>query len=290
VLLTNSREAGRETMREIERLLEILPTADHARKAWESFGEVIVAESDAEMVAHRRRDRQRARAGDDRRSRLFPANMTNYGALFLGNRTNVSYGDKVIGTNHTLPTKKAARYTGGLWVGKFLKTCTYQKVLTDEAAALIGEYCAAGCARSKALPGTANRPTSACAAMAGATCPMPGRRTQRTDAGRDDEMTDLPRTPSFRLDGKRALLSLEPDAASGWLLPPRWPKPGPNGDAGRTHRVRDRGRRRRNRRLATAATLDVTDLAAVREFFADRPAFHVLVNNAGTNRPAPMWE
>jgi sulfopropanediol 3-dehydrogenase len=101
--------------------------------------------------------------------------MTNYGALFLGARTNVSYGDKVIGTNHTLPTKKAARYTGGLWVGKFLKTCTYQKVLTDEASALVGEYCS-GCARSKALPATANRPTSACAALAGATCPMPGRR------------------------------------------------------------------------------------------------------------------
>lgn len=132
VLLTNSEKLARETMAEIERLLRILPTADHARKAWETFGEVIVAESYEEMV----------RIADDIASEhvqvmtadpdYFLNNMTNYGALFLGPRTNVSFGDKVIGTNHTLPTKKAARYTGGLWVGKFLKTCTYQKVLTDE--------------------------------------------------------------------------------------------------------------------------------------------------------------
>ncbi|MCW1403804.1 histidinol dehydrogenase [Novosphingobium sp. MW5] len=146
VLLTNSEKFARATMAEIERLLEILPTADHARKAWENFGEVIVADSYEEMV----------RIADDIASEhvqvmtqdpdYFLNNMTNYGALFLGNRTNVSYGDKVIGTNHTLPTKKSARYTGGLWVGKFLKTCTYQKVLTDEASTLIGEYCSRLCA------------------------------------------------------------------------------------------------------------------------------------------------
>ena len=146
VLLTNSETFARETMAEIERLLKILPTAEHARKAWETFGEVIVAESYDEMVA----------IADDIASEhvqvmtadtdYFLENMTNYGALFLGQRTNVSYGDKVIGTNHTLPTKKAARYTGGLWVGKFLKTCTYQKVLTDEASALVGEYCSRLCA------------------------------------------------------------------------------------------------------------------------------------------------
>ena len=146
VLLTTSEKLARETMKEVERLLQILPTADHARKAWETFGEVIVAEDDAEMV----------RIADDIASEhvqvmtadpdYFLKNMTNYGALFLGNRTNVSYGDKVIGTNHTLPTKKSARYTGGLWVGKFIKTCTYQKVLTDEASALIGEYCSRLCA------------------------------------------------------------------------------------------------------------------------------------------------
>jgi sulfopropanediol 3-dehydrogenase len=146
ILLTTSESLARETMREIERLLHILPTADIARKAWDAFGEVIVAESDEEMV----------RIADEIASEhvqvmtqdpdYFLQNMTNYGALFLGPRTNVSFGDKVIGTNHTLPTRKAARYTGGLWVGKFLKTCTYQKVLTDEASALIGEYCSRLCA------------------------------------------------------------------------------------------------------------------------------------------------
>ena len=146
VLLTTSRKLAEETMKELERLLTILPTADIARRAWESFGEVIVAQDDAEMV----------RIADEIASEhvqvmtadpdYFLKHMTNYGALFLGNRTNVSYGDKVIGTNHTLPTKKAARYTGGLWVGKFLKTCTYQRVLTDEASTMIGEYCSRLCA------------------------------------------------------------------------------------------------------------------------------------------------
>jgi sulfopropanediol 3-dehydrogenase len=145
VLLTTSEALARETMRWIDKLLEILPTADHARKAWETYGEVIVAEDEAEMV----------RIADDIASEhvqvmtanpdYFLKHMTNYGALFLGARTNVSFGDKVIGTNHTLPTKKAARYTGGLWVGKFIKTCTYQRVTTDEASALIGEYCSRLC-------------------------------------------------------------------------------------------------------------------------------------------------
>ena len=146
VLLTNSEKFARATIAEIERLLQILPTADYARKAWETFGEVIVADSYEEMV----------KIADEIASEhvqvmtedpdYFLNNMTNYGALFLGARTNVSFGDKVIGTNHTLPTKKAARYTGGLWVGKFLKTCTYQKVTTDEASALVGEYCSRLCA------------------------------------------------------------------------------------------------------------------------------------------------
>ncbi len=146
VLLTTSEKLARETMGWIEKLLEILPTADYARKAWNTYGEVIVAESDVEMV----------RIADEIASEhvqvmtadpdYFLNNMTNYGALFLGARTNVSFGDKVIGTNHTLPTKKAARYTGGLWVGKFIKTCTYQRILTDEASAMIGEYCSRLCA------------------------------------------------------------------------------------------------------------------------------------------------
>jgi sulfopropanediol 3-dehydrogenase len=146
ILLTTSEALARETMKEIERLLKVLPTADYARRAWESYGEVIVAEDDAEMV----------RIADEIASEhvqvmthdpdYFLKHMTNFGALFLGARTNVAYGDKVIGTNHTLPTRKAARYTGGLWVGKFLKTCTYQRVTTDEASALIGEYCSRLCA------------------------------------------------------------------------------------------------------------------------------------------------
>jgi len=146
VLLTTSEKLARETMAEVERLLAILPTAEHARVAWQTHGEVIVADSDEEMVS----------TADDIASEhvqvmtrdpdFFLRHMTNYGALFLGPRTNVSYGDKVIGTNHTLPTRKAARYTGGLWVGKFIKTCTYQKVLTDEASTMVGEYCSRLCA------------------------------------------------------------------------------------------------------------------------------------------------
>ncbi|TYC92051.1 histidinol dehydrogenase [Novosphingobium sp. BW1] len=146
VLLTNSEKFARETMSEIERLLQILPTADHARKAWDTFGEVIVADSTEEMVAiadEIASEHVQVMTADPQ---YFLDNMTNYGALFLGSRTNVSFGDKVIGTNHTLPTRKAARYTGGLWVGKFLKTCTYQRIETDEASALIGDYCSRLCA------------------------------------------------------------------------------------------------------------------------------------------------
>lgn len=146
ILITNSEKLAREAIREVERLLDILPTAAIARKAWESYGEVIVCDSYEEMLQvadHYANEHVQVMTRDPD---YFLNNMTNYGALFLGPRTNVSYGDKVIGTNHTLPTKKAARYTGGLWVGKFLKTCTYQKVLTDDATTLIGEYCSRLCA------------------------------------------------------------------------------------------------------------------------------------------------
>lgn len=146
VLLTTSAKLAHDTMREIDRLLAVLPTADYARKAWDSFGEVIVADSDEEMVRiadHIASEHVQVMTRDPD---FFLNNMTNYGALFLGARTNVAYGDKAIGTNHTLPTRKAARYTGGLWVGKFLKTCTYQRVTSDDASALIGEYCSRLCA------------------------------------------------------------------------------------------------------------------------------------------------
>lgn len=145
ILLTTSMSLAKETIKEVERLLDILPTAAIARQAWEKFGEVIVAESNEEMLEIADKlafeHVQVMTSNPD----YFLNNLRNFGALFLGPRTNVAYGDKVIGTNHTLPTKKAARYTGGLWVGKFIKTCTYQKVLTDEASTLVGEYCSRLC-------------------------------------------------------------------------------------------------------------------------------------------------
>lgn len=146
ILLTNSEKLARETMQEVERLLTILPTAEIARKAWENYGEVIVCDSYEEMVAEADRIASEHVQVMTRDPDFFLDRMTNYGALFLGPRTNVAYGDKVIGTNHTLPTRKAGRYTGGLWVGKFLKTCTYQRVESDSASALIGEYCSRLCA------------------------------------------------------------------------------------------------------------------------------------------------
>ena len=145
VLLTNSEKLARATMQEVERLLEILPTADVARQAWQDYGEVIVCDSIDEMVTEADRIASEHVQVMTEDPDYFLKNMTNYGALFLGPRTNVSYGDKVIGTNHTLPTKKAGRYTGGLWVGKFIKTHTYQRVLTDEASTLMGEYCSRLC-------------------------------------------------------------------------------------------------------------------------------------------------
>ncbi|UJF17923.1 histidinol dehydrogenase [Vibrio sp. SS-MA-C1-2] len=145
VLLTNSETFAKETIKEVERQLTILPTAEIAGKAWEDYGQVIVCDSYEEMV----------KVADDLASEhvqvmtedpnYFLENMTNFGALFLGRETNVSYGDKCIGTNHTLPTNKAAKYTGGLWVGKFIKTCTYQRV-TEEASLKVGEYCSRLCA------------------------------------------------------------------------------------------------------------------------------------------------
>lgn len=146
ILLTTSETLARETLAEIERLLAVLPTAEIARQSWAKFGEIIVAEDREEMLKIANElafEHVQVMTCDPD---WFLENMQNFGALFLGPRTNVAYGDKVIGTNHTLPTRKAARYTGGLWVGKFIKTCTYQKVLTDSASAQIGEYCSRLCA------------------------------------------------------------------------------------------------------------------------------------------------
>jgi len=146
ILLTNSDALARDTMQEVERLLKILPTGEMARRAWDAYGEVIVADSSEEMLAIANDIASEHVQVMTRDVDYFLQNMRNFGALFLGPRTNVAYGDKVIGTNHTLPTKKAGRYTGGLWVGSFLKTHTYQRVLTDAASAMIGEYCSRLCA------------------------------------------------------------------------------------------------------------------------------------------------
>jgi sulfopropanediol 3-dehydrogenase len=146
ILLTTSEALARDTLREIARLLAILPTAPIARQAWAAHGGVCVVDDAAEMVAVADRLASEHVQVMTRDPDYFLARLRNYGALFLGPRTNVAYGDKVIGTNHTLPTRQAARYTGGLWVGKFLKTCTYQRVLTDAAADRVGRYCSRLCA------------------------------------------------------------------------------------------------------------------------------------------------
>jgi sulfopropanediol 3-dehydrogenase len=145
VLLTNSEALAEETMKEVERQLTILPTAEVAGEAWKTYGQVIVCDSYEEMVQVADEIASEHVQVMTKDPDYFLTNMTNYGALFLGPETNVSYGDKVIGTNHTLPTKTAGRYTGGLWVGKFIKTHTYQKV-SEEASVEIGKYCSRLCA------------------------------------------------------------------------------------------------------------------------------------------------
>ena len=140
VLLTKSRRLAEETMSEIKRILEILPTRETAGISWRDYGEVILCDTYEEMLFKANEIASEHVQVMTDRDDWFLENMKSYGALFLGPRTNVANGDKVIGTNHTLPTKKAGRYTGGLWVGKFIKTHTYQKITTDEAATKIGEY------------------------------------------------------------------------------------------------------------------------------------------------------
>ena len=145
ILLTNSETLAMQIEEEVKKQLAVLSTADLASQSWSDYGQIILADTYEEMV----------QVADDiagehvqvntKDPEYFKDHMTNYGALFLGNRTNVAYGDKAIGTNHTLPTKKSARFTGGLWVGKFIKTCSYQKVTTDEASVLVGEHCSRLC-------------------------------------------------------------------------------------------------------------------------------------------------
>lgn len=146
VLLTTSKKLAEQAPAEVERQLEKLATASIARVAWRDYGEIILCDTVDEMVQEADRlafEHVQVMTEDPD---YFLKNLTNYGGLFLGHRTNVAFGDKVIGTNHTLPTTKSARFTGGLWVGKFIKTCTYQRVVTDEASAFIGEYCSRLCA------------------------------------------------------------------------------------------------------------------------------------------------
>lgn len=146
ILVTDSRELAIATMREVERQLQTLPTADIAAQSWADYGQVILCADHKEMLEvadDLAFEHVQVMTNDDD---YFLDNMVNYGALFLGPMTNVSYGDKVIGTNHTLPTQSAARYTGGLWVGKFIKTVTYQRVTNPESSTIIGEYCSRLCA------------------------------------------------------------------------------------------------------------------------------------------------
>lgn len=145
ILVTNSQKLVDQTMAEIVRILTILPTAETASVSWRDYGEIILCDTYDEMLAVANDIASEHVQVMTDRDDWFLDNMQSYGALFLGPRTNVSNGDKVIGTNHTLPTKKAGRYTGGLWVGKFLKTHSYQKILTDEAATQVGEYCSRLC-------------------------------------------------------------------------------------------------------------------------------------------------
>jgi sulfopropanediol 3-dehydrogenase len=145
ILLTTSKKIANEIEDEIQRQLTILPTADVASLSWRDYGQVILVDTVDELISEADRIASEHVQVMTENPRLFLDRLTNFGGLFLGDKTNVAYGDKVIGTNHTLPTKEASRYTGGLWVGKFLKTCTYQEIRTEEASAMIGEYCSRLC-------------------------------------------------------------------------------------------------------------------------------------------------
>jgi sulfopropanediol 3-dehydrogenase len=186
ILITNSEKLARDTMAEIERLLKVLPTAEIAARSWADYGEVIVCDSYEEMLAEAEALASEHVQVMTNRDNWFLDKMTCYGALFLGPRTNVAFGDKVIGTNHTLPTRHAARYTGGLWVGKFIKTHSYQRVLTDEAAGEMGAYCSRLCV----LEGFVGHAEQANLRV---------RRYGRRNVGYGHRMSALPRTPACRV-------------------------------------------------------------------------------------------
>ena len=145
ILITNSERLAEDTLNEIDRLLEILPTANITRGSWENFGEIILCADQEDMLIEANKLAYEHVQVMTKDPSYFLKNLKNFGSLFLGQETNVAYGDKVIGTNHTLPTKEASKYTGGLWVGKFLKTCTYQRVENKDTSAQIGEVCSRLC-------------------------------------------------------------------------------------------------------------------------------------------------
>ena len=145
ILITDSERLAEDTLNEIHRLLEILPTANITKGSWENFGEIILCKDQEDMLIEANKLAYEHVQVMTKDPSYFLKNLKNFGSLFLGQETNVAYGDKVIGTNHTLPTKEASKYTGGLWVGKFLKTCTYQRVENKDTSAQIGEVCSRLC-------------------------------------------------------------------------------------------------------------------------------------------------
>ncbi|MEC8404317.1 MAG: histidinol dehydrogenase [Pseudomonadota bacterium] len=145
ILITDSEKLAKDTLSEIDRLLNILPTANITKGSWKNFGEIILCEDQEDMLIEANKLAYEHVQVMTKDPSYFLKNLKNFGSLFLGQETNVAYGDKVIGTNHTLPTKEASKYTGGLWVGKFLKTCTYQRVENKDTSAQIGEVCSRLC-------------------------------------------------------------------------------------------------------------------------------------------------
>ena len=141
ILITTSEKLAQDTLTEIKRLLDILPTSNITKISWENFGEIILCKDEEDMLIEANKLSYEHVQVMTKNPTFFLDNLKNFGSLFLGEETNVAYGDKVIGTNHTLPTKKASRYTGGLWVGKFLKTCTYQRIENKNTSAEVGEIC-----------------------------------------------------------------------------------------------------------------------------------------------------